>query len=184
MKVLVGSENPVKVEAVREAFSKYFDDVEVLGLKVNSMVPDQPIGKETFLGAENRALALTVIDNERKLNCDFFVGLESGIIHLYSKWFTFGVVCIIDKSRRESFGTSIMFELPEFIVKQLLKRVELGDVMDEIIGEKNTKQKGGAVGFFTKGVINREKLYVDGIISALIPLLNEDLFFDAKTSND
>ncbi len=184
MRILVGSENPVKVEAVREAFSKYFKNVEALGLKVDSKVPDQPIGRETFFGAENRALALITINKRKGWSYDFFVGLESGIINLYSKWFTFGVVCIIDKLGRKSFGTSIMFELPGFIVKQLLKRVELGKVMDEIMGEENTKQKGGAVGFFSRGVINREKLYVDGVISALIPILNEDLFFDVKTSND
>ena len=35
MKVLVGSRNPVKVEAVREAFAKYFDPLEVIGLEVD-----------------------------------------------------------------------------------------------------------------------------------------------------
>ncbi len=177
MKILVGSENPVKIDAVREAFSKYFENLEVLGLKVDSKVPDQPIGQETFLGAENRALALIDLSKKKGDYHDFFVGLESGIINLHSRWFTFGAVCIIDKFGRKSFGTSIMFELPNFIVKQLLERVELGRVMDELTGEENTKQKGGAVGFFTKGVMNRKELYVDGVVAALIPLLNEDLFF-------
>lgn len=178
MKVLVGSENPVKIEAVKKAFSHYFSNVKVEGFKVDSKVSDQPISEETFDGAENRALALTLINRERKEDADFFVGLESGIINLHLKWFTFGVVCVIDKLGRESFGTSMMFELPKFIVKQLLERVELGKVMDSITEEENTKQKGGAAGFFTKGIINREKLYVDGVISALIPILNKDLFFN------
>ena len=39
MKVLVGSRNPVKVEAVREAFAKYFDPLEVIGLEVDPQVP-------------------------------------------------------------------------------------------------------------------------------------------------
>jgi len=47
MKVLVGSKNPVKIEATKEAFKKYFDDIEV-----DSKVSKQPIGIETFVGAK------------------------------------------------------------------------------------------------------------------------------------
>jgi len=36
MKILVGSQNPVKLEATREAFSAYFDTVEVTGIGVSS----------------------------------------------------------------------------------------------------------------------------------------------------
>lgn len=36
MKILVGSQNPVKIEAAKEAFSKYFKKVEVAGIKVDS----------------------------------------------------------------------------------------------------------------------------------------------------
>ncbi len=65
MKVLVGSRNPVKVEATKEAFSQYFDVVEVDGIAVASNVSNQPIEDETFEGAENRAVALKKINEER-----------------------------------------------------------------------------------------------------------------------
>ena len=42
MKILTGSKNPVKVEAVREAFSHYFDDITVIGIPVQSNVAGQP----------------------------------------------------------------------------------------------------------------------------------------------
>jgi inosine/xanthosine triphosphatase len=177
MKVLVGSQNPVKIEAVREAFSKYFDDVEVIGISVASKVPKQPIGDETFEGAKNRALELKRINEEKNLGAEFFVGIEGGIIKLYSKWFAFGGICVIGNKGRVGFGTSPHFELPNDIVKELLNGVELGDVMDRITGDHNTKQKSGAIGFFTKGIIDRRDLYVQGLIVALIPFVNEELFF-------
>lgn len=180
MKVLVGSENPVKIEAVREAFSKFFDGVEVVGIKINPRVPDQPINDETFEGAKNRALELKRINEKKNLKADFFVGIEGGIIKLHSRWFAFGVMCVIDKKGRVGYGTSPFFELPESVIEKLLKRIELGDVMDEIRGEHNTKQKDGAVGFFTHGRMKRKDFYVHGLVLALIPFINEEFYFKIK----
>ena len=177
VKILVGSRNPVKIEAVKEAFSKYFDDVEVIGIKVKSEVSDQPINDETFKGAKNRAVKLKRINEEKNLNTKFFVGIEGGIIKIFSKWFAFGGMCILDNSRKVGYGTSPLFELPEDITKHLLKGVELGDLMDNLTGEKNTKQKQGAVGYFTKNIMDRKRFYMDGLIVALIPFLNDDLYF-------
>ena len=56
MKVLVGSKNPVKIASVSEAFANYFDDLEVVGIEVESGVSVQPVNDETFIGAQNRAL--------------------------------------------------------------------------------------------------------------------------------
>lgn len=181
MKVLVGSENPVKIEATREAFSNYFDNLEVKGIKVKSGVPDQPVSNETFEGAENRALELKRLNEEKNLKADFFVGIESGIIKFHSKWFNLGVICILNSEGKAGFGISSGFELPESIVEQLLRGVELGDVTDKLTGEHNSKQKGGAVGFFTKNVMNRKQFYVSGLIIALIPFMNKKLYFSDKS---
>jgi inosine/xanthosine triphosphatase len=177
LRVLVGSENPVKIEATKEAFSKFFENVEVIGIKVKSKVSAQPINSETFEGAKNRALELKKINEKRNLKAKFFVGIEGGIVNIYSKWFALGVMCIIDDKGRVGYGTSPLFELPEQITKHLLNGVELGDIVDKLTGKKDTKKKGGAIGFFTKGIMDRKDLYVDGLIVALVPFLNEDLFF-------
>ncbi len=74
------------------------------------------------------------------------------------------------------YGTSAHFELPDVVVRQLLNGAELGDVMDRITKDQNTKQKNGAIGFFTRNMLTRKDLYVPGIISALIPFLNPELY--------
>jgi inosine/xanthosine triphosphatase len=178
MKVLVGSRNPVKVAATEEAFSKYFDAVVVSGIGVNSNVSIQPVEEETFVGAKNRAFELGRLNEERNFGADFFVGIEGGIKKLYDRWFTFGVMCIMDDKKRTSYGTSPFFELPTHIAEELLRGIELGDVMDNLIGEKDTKERQGAVGHFTKGVIDRKEYYVAGLVVALIPFLNTDLYFE------
>ena len=63
---MVGSKNPVKIDAVREAFAFYFDSVILQGISVESYVSDQPINEETFIGAENRAKELQKINNVYK----------------------------------------------------------------------------------------------------------------------
>ncbi|MBN1502966.1 inosine/xanthosine triphosphatase [Candidatus Woesearchaeota archaeon] len=177
VKVLVGSKNPVKIQAVREAFSHYFNDVEALGLKVSSNVPDMPINQDIFLGAENRAKELKKFNKEQNLGADYFVGIEGGLAEYFSKWLCFGTMCIMDKTDKTSYGTSPQFELPGNIRNELLQGVELGKVMDRLTNDQNTKQKAGAIGFFSKNIIDRKSLYVQGLIMALIPFINKELFF-------
>ncbi|MCP5064784.1 MAG: DUF84 family protein [Ignavibacteriae bacterium] len=162
---------------MEEAFSLYFNNSIVLGLSVESNVPPQPINNHTFEGAKNRALELQKINIQENLDALFFVGIEGGIQETYGKWFAFGCMCIIDKFGKSSFGTSAHFELPQSVTTRLLNGEELGFVMDEIMNDENTKQKGGAISFFTNGEMNRKELYIPGIISALIPFLHEDLYF-------
>ena len=177
VKVLVGSENRVKLRAAQEVFSQYFGAVEAIGIKVDSRVSSQPIAKETFEGAKNRALQLRKINDEQSLHATFFVGIEGGILKLFSKWFALSATCIMDDTGRIGHGTSPMFELPEGIAQQLLDGSELGDVMDSLAGERGTKENQGAAGYFTKGVMDRKRIYVDGLIAALVPFLNEELYF-------
>ncbi len=43
MKILMGTKNPGKIQGAKEAFEKYFDNVEIEGIPVNSDVGEQPI---------------------------------------------------------------------------------------------------------------------------------------------
>ena len=176
-KILVGSKNPVKISSVETAFLKYFESISVIGFDVNSKVSDQPVNEETFEGAKNRALELIEKDKKENLGANYFVGIEGGIIQVYSKWFAFGCMCIANREGKTGFGTSAHFELPKGIVDKLMNGKELGDVMDEIQNKSNTKQKHGAIGYFTNGIMSRSELYVPGLITALIPFLHQEHFF-------
>ncbi len=46
MKLLMGTKNPGKIEGARQAFSKYFENVEIQGISVESNVGNQPINEE------------------------------------------------------------------------------------------------------------------------------------------
>jgi inosine/xanthosine triphosphatase len=105
------------------------------------------------------------------------VGIEGGIVRSNCRSFALGVVCIVDANGRIAFGTSPQFSLPDHITKELLAGVELGDVIDRLTGEENTKQRGGAIGFLTRGNLSRQELYAQGIVVALVPFLNAALYY-------
>ncbi len=176
MKVLVGSENPVKRGAVEEAFGLFFDISEVLGIAVPSEVPDQPINDETLFGARHRARALRAVDEAHR--ADYFVGIEGGIVEQAGRVFAFGGMCVVDQQGHEALGSSPYFELPPEVARRVLAGHELGLVMDELTGQQNSKHKGGAIGHFTRGVMDRRALYVAGLVVTLVPFLNRALYFD------
>lgn len=169
MFVVVGSTNPVKIEAVKEAFITYFKDVKVIGIKTDSKVSAMPFGdKEAIRGALNRAKQAL-----KNTQADFGVGLEgayrkvSKYGYFESPWFA-----IIDKRGILSLAGGGGFPLPKNIVDQLLIGRELGDVIDEVSGVSNSKHKMGAIGYFTKGAIDRKLYYKNYIIMALTKFIN------------
>ena len=179
-KVLIGSKNSVKIESTQQSFTRFFKPIEVKGLPADSGVPDQPFNEDTFTGAKNRAEHAKRINNEQCLNANFFVGIEGGILQLHNRWFQFTVICILDQEHRESFGPTGLYELPNWIVEKLLAGSELGHVIDELTGDFNTREKQSASGFFTKGAVDRLQNYTQAITFALIPFLQESLYFQQK----
>lgn len=174
MKIIVASTNPVKKNAVKEAFAVSLSDgLEILGISVDSGVSDQPMDdKETYIGAKNRA------ENAKKNEpeADFWVGIEGGLEKTTEGLASFTWVYIIAKNGRIGHGKTGTFFLPNEVEKLIDQGKELGEANDIIFSRTNSKQGNGAVGIFTKGQINREEFYRDAVTLALIPFIHPDLF--------
>lgn len=175
MKVVVGSKNPVKIEAVARAFQQYWPDCEVAGITVVSGVSEQPMSEEeTIKGAKARACAVL----QQEVEADFGVGLEGGVTKLISndKLFECAWVAIIDRKGSEGIGGGLYFELPPKVAKRIKEGGELGPVMDEFTGTQNVKQNSGAIGIFTKGKLDRTSAYVQLVLSAMIKFVSPEWF--------
>ncbi|MFA5355633.1 MAG: inosine/xanthosine triphosphatase [Candidatus Paceibacterota bacterium] len=172
MKIVVGSKNPVKVNAVKDAFKKVFGDCEVVGVSVSSGVSNMPMSfEEALRGARNRAKNAIKI-----LRADFSVGLEGGFEKKEGGTFLTGIVAIVDKNGIWGISRGGGLLMPERIVKRVENGKELGEVMDEVRGLRNTKEKDGAVGFFTKNLIPRKKSFEISTIYALSRFIRKELF--------
>mmetsp|Transcript_13033 Transcript_13033/g.21286 ORF Transcript_13033/g.21286 Transcript_13033/m.21286 type:complete len:253 (-) Transcript_13033:144-902(-) len=82
LKVFVGTQSKLKLEAVRTAFSDLNRTVSVVGFKAKSRVSEQPYGhEETRRGAMNRLSHAKSLAKEQKAgDTDFYVAIENGIV--------------------------------------------------------------------------------------------------------
>ena len=94
MKILMGTKNPGKIEGARQAFEKYFDNVEIEGIPVSSNVGDQPINEEIFQGAKNRVKNLKEYAKNNNIEADFYISSEAGITNLLGEWIDINCVVV------------------------------------------------------------------------------------------
>ena len=173
MKILVASKNPVKVNAVEEAFKICFSEpFEIEGMSTNSGVSDQPRSDgETLTGAKNRVANLI----EKEPGADFYVGIEGGIDVVDDRLQAFAWIAVSD-GEKQSLGRTGSFELPPEVAALIYEGMELGDADDQVFNKKNSKQQNGAVGLLTQNRLTRQKLYQHGIVLAFIPFMNQVLY--------
>ncbi len=172
MKVAVGSTNPVKITAVQSTFEKIWPKTEIYAASVPSGVSNMPMSdKECIRGARNRAARVL-----NQFNADFGVGLEGGVHSDPTGLLLVGWVVIVDRNGREGVGGSARLPLPEPIAEQVLNGRELGPLMDEILGVENVKQKGGAVGALTAGLVPRSDTFAVAVAYALAPFISAELY--------
>ncbi len=165
-KVIIASENPVKIEATRAGFQRMYptQSFDFEGISVSSNVSDQPMShKETQEGARNRAQNAKT----KYPDADFWVGIEGGIHDDDFGMQAFAWIVVLSKEKSSQAQTAI-FYLPEPIAELVRGGTELGEADDMYFGRKNSKQKDGAVGILTNGEIDRKSYYEHAMIMALI----------------
>ncbi len=174
MKVRVGSQNPVKIQATENVLKKIYDNLKVDSAKVDSEVPDQPIGlHQTIKGAINRA------KNVYSPYVDLGVGIESGLLktphtitgYIDLQW------CAIFDGEKVTLGVSAGFEYPPLVMEEVLKGREVGDIMDELTGIDDLGEKMGAVSYLSHGMLNRMGNTEQCVLMAMIPRMNNDIYF-------
>jgi inosine/xanthosine triphosphatase len=171
MKVIVGSTNPVKVQAARTVFYKIDPGVEIVAVAVESGVPHQPWGDaETRQGAINRAHAAM------RDAADYEVGFEGGVIDTEHGIMTCAWCAVINAADKCGLGGSVNMMLPPQVQEALRQGAELGPAMDDLVGETNTKQGPGAAGILTDGLTDRQMEYEHMLALALAPFRRPDLF--------
>lgn len=154
MKIVVGSTNLAKVNAVKEVFK----DAEIESIAVPSGVSDQPFSDdETIHGAVNRAR--NAISRQ---DADLAIGLEGGVAEspyglLLTSW---GALIKKDDPQNPIIAGGARILLPYEIRKRLYNGEELGPIMDEFSRKKDVRSHEGAIGIFTNGRINRTAMFV------------------------
>ncbi len=174
IEVIIASQNPVKIEAVRAGFEQMFpaQSFDFEGVKVASGVSEQPMtNEETLQGAINRANHA----QKEKPDADFWVGVEGGIEKFKGEGETFAWIYVLSGSLSGKAKTGSFF-LPKKVFDLVESGMELGHADDVVFGQSNSKQKNGAVGLLTGDVMTRKSLYMPAVILALIPFKNRAFY--------
>ncbi|ADP76827.1 cytidyltransferase-related domain protein [Methanothermus fervidus DSM 2088] len=178
VKVVVGSKNPVKIQATKNIFKKIFKDREVVvdSKDVNSGVSPQPIGiEETITGAINRA------KNAYSQEYNFSVGIEAGLVEVPKTITGFMDIqwCAIYNGEKVTLGASAGFEYPPFVIKKVMEGKEVGEIMEKFTGIKNLGEKEGAISYLSKGLLDRVENTEQCVLTAMIPWINRDYYLSS-----
>jgi len=174
MKVIVASTNPVKIEVARLAFTKVFpnDTIEIIGVKSDSGVPDQPFDDETFLGAQNR---LKYIQNTNP-DADYWISQEGGLHNEGLRMFNRAWIIVCDKEGTIGKSSTANYYIPTQMADLIRNGDELGTANDIFFNTQNSKQKGGAVACLTDGLIRRTEYYEHSAIIALTQVVHKEWY--------
>lgn len=175
MKILMGTKNPGKIKGAKKAFLKYFDNVEIEGVKTDSEVGDQPFDKEILQGAKNRVKNLKIYAQENNIKADFYIASEAGVTNLLGDWIDINAAVIESSDGLQSIGISQGFEIPEKYIEEI-RESELGKVMDKIFSGVDLGKGKGGISYLTKDEVSRIDLTESAFIMALIKHINGELW--------
>jgi inosine/xanthosine triphosphatase len=176
MHIAIGSTNPVKRMAAETVLAVVFPQAHFSCLEVPSGVSDQPWGDdETRQGAYNRASAAL-----ERAQADAAIGLEGGVVECDFGLMTTAWCVILTRGGAVGIGGGINILLPKSVAQVVRSGVELGRAMDALTGEHNTKQKNGAIGILTNGLLDRQQAYEVIIQLAAAPFRRPE-FYEVNT---
>lgn len=172
VRVAVGSDNPVKVEATKIAVQRLFGECEVRGFAVRTGVPEQPFEAQTWEGATARAREALAAWPE----ADFGVGLEAGLFDTQGHLLDVQACVVADRAGRLSFGSGPGFAHPPAVAEQTRAGRTVGDALGELAGEPDIGRKQGAVGWLSRGHVTRTALTEPAVLMAFLPRLRPELY--------
>ncbi len=150
-KIVIGSLNPAKINAVKSVFVSN----EVEGYDANSQVSAQPMNdKETRSGAIHRA------KESAQVSPGYLgIGLEGGITVDEGVCYLINWGALVDEHGHIFVASGARIPLPDEVSKPVLDGEELGIVMDRYAQKNNVRKNEGAIGIFTNGVVDRSMMF-------------------------
>lgn len=172
MRIGVGSDNPVKLGAIRNVMARIYGDVEILPARVVVSVPAEPWGDDVERGAVERARK-SIGSN------DFGVGIEAGIFEHRGDLYDVQFCAVVDKMGRVTVGHGSGFKYPPRVAEELRKGATVGDSFARLYGQERSGHGNGAIGFLTHGMLKRGELTEQAVVAAMVPRMRKELYFEA-----
>lgn len=185
--IALGSDRAAKIMAVRACVARVAEidsswaEVNVVARAVSTNAPAMPLTDwELMQGARERALAVRDLLRGQRLEAEIYVGLEGGFhsISIEGEWHTFlrGWAYATD-GKNGTFGASPSITVPDALAKKVIEgRRELGLVIDEVSGKRDTRSREGAWGVLSRDLVTRSLSFELALIAAFAPFYNPELY--------
>ncbi len=175
MDIVVGSQNPAKLDAVREAFARLYPTTacHVVGVQV-------PPGPPPYTERNVRAGARHRMHQARmaRPHADFWVGVEAGVQPAsQGPWFMVAWIAVEDAAGRISEARAGTFPLPPAVIHALRAGKTVEEALAQTLLEEDShRRRHGLVGVLSSGLLSRRDLYVQGVLLALLPWRRPELW--------
>jgi len=185
--IALGSDRAAKIMAVRACVARVaqidsaWAEANVVARAVSTNAPAMPLTDwELMQGARERALAVRDLLRGQRLEAEIYVGLEGGFhsISIEGEWHTFlrGWAYATD-GKNGAFGASPSITVPDALAKKVIEgRRELGLVIDEVSGKRDTRSREGAWGVLSRDLVTRSLSFELALIAAFAPFYNPELY--------
>ncbi len=171
LRIGVGSDNPVKLDAVRNIMVRIYGEVEVSPAKVHTSVPAEPWDDEVEKGAMERARGSLG-------QFDYGVGIEAGIFEHNGSLYDVQFCAVLDRMNRFTIGHGLGFRYPPNVEDRLREGKSVGRIFRELYGQEKGGRGEGAIGFLTHGMLKRGELTEQSVIAAMVPRIRKELYFE------
>lgn len=187
MKIALGSARAAKILAVRAACARIaqvdaaWHKAEIVARPVETSAPVMPLNDiQLMRGAQERTSALRSVLESEGAHADFYVGLEGGfhsitldgVRHTFLRGWAYAT-----DGRRGHFGAAPSVTVPRQIVERVERsRRELGEVMEEIAGERDVRGRQGAWGVLSRELLTRSMSFESALVAAFAPFYNRQLY--------
>jgi inosine/xanthosine triphosphatase len=156
-------------------------EAAVTARAVEPNAPNMPLTDWQLMnGARSRAEAVREKLRQEGSRADLYVGLEGGFhsLNLDDEWHTFlrGWAYATD-GVRGYFGASPSVSVPAMIADMVIDgRRELGEVIDEVAGERDVRSRQGAWGVLSRDLLTRSMSFEAALVAAFAPFYNPALY--------
>jgi len=164
MRVVIGSQNPIKRNAVYQAFHQYFDEIVIIPAKVASGVQPFPMSQaETLQGAMKRAQKA----QQKEPSAEFSVGIEGGLVTFNSNTYIQAIAAVL-KNTEISVARSVAIEVSPTLVKKIDPTTDRSkETVDQFMRRTNVFQNEGVIGVLTQNRLTRTQVLCDAVVCAL-----------------
>ncbi|MGC8646285.1 MAG: pantetheine-phosphate adenylyltransferase [Thermoplasmata archaeon] len=161
IKIGVGTGNDLKLKAVKDVFSRYFNNFEIIKKEVKLEIR-QPLNLEDGIKCSYKRARESLDDN------DYGIGIEATLIYseTIKKYFDVHVITLMDSLKNVNYSISRGFLYPDSFMMEF--REEIGPDFDRYYGTDKIGKDKGAIGFLTDNGITRYDLIKESLEMTLL----------------